>query len=200
MDAGQKVCPSCRAEVSEGPHNCHNCGWDLTQPAPRETKALEAPQVAPAPRAPAAPDIIFLDPLPSGSTQVVAPGPAVAKASHAEAAAGPEAAKAGPPATPPSGGRPHSPGVALLCALLIPGAGQAYNGRPIRGFFVLFLTPLILPWLLSLWGAWSTAGRMRAEGGRFGAGGFLWVFLQLWLACNVGLATLIGLTIAGVVR
>jgi len=163
VDVAPRVCPGCRAEVAEGLHDCPKCGGNLT------------PAAAP-------PDIIFLEPLPSGSTPAVAAPPPP------------------PPPAVPTGGRPHSPAVALTCALLIPGAGQAYNGRPIRGFFVLFFTPLILPWLVSLWGAWATAGRMRAEGGRFGSGGFIWVFLQLWLACNVALATLIGLTIAGVVR
>src|SRR5688500_18120552 len=30
----------------------------------------------------------------------------------------------------------HSPSLALLLGLLIPGAGQAYNGQPIKGFFL----------------------------------------------------------------
>ena len=170
MGVESKRCPGCQAEFFEGPPNCPKCGWDLAQAAP--------------------PDIIYLEPLPDAPappTVVVSPAPR------------PPVAPAAPP-PPPSGGRPHSAAVALACALLVPGAGQAYNGRPVRGFFVLFLTPLVVPWLLSLWGAWSTASRMRAEGGRFGAGGFVWVFLQLWLFCNVGLATLLGLTLAGVVR
>ncbi|HEX7897537.1 MAG TPA: hypothetical protein VF950_07235 [Planctomycetota bacterium] len=179
MGVGPQRCPSCQTEVLEGSPNCPKCGWDLAQ---------------------AAPDIIYLDPLPD------APAPAVPAALQPTVVVSPAPrppvapAPAVAPAPPPSGGRPHSAAVALACALLVPGAGQAYNGRPVRGFFVLFFTPLVVPWLLSLWGAWSTASRMRAEGGRFGAGGFVWVFLQLWLFCNVGLATLIGLTLAGVVR
>lgn len=113
----------------------------------------------------------------------------------------PAPAPAPPPApVVPSGGYPHSPVLALILALLIPGAGQAYNGRPIRGFFVLFGTPLVVPWLLSLWGAWTNAARMRTQGGRFEPGGFVWVFLQFWLLCNVALAVVLGLTLAGVFR
>jgi TM2 domain-containing membrane protein YozV len=186
MGEGQKRCAGCQSDVDASAPNCPKCGWDLKQAA--------------------APDVIWLDPLPSGSTPAAPPpeptvvvGPAPAPA-PAPSPVQPVPIPAPAPAAVPGGGRPHSPAVALACGLLIPGAGQAYNGRPIRGFFVLFLTPLILPWLLSLWGAWSTASRMRAEGGRFGAGGFVWVVLQAWLAGNVALAVLIGLTIAGVVR
>lgn len=97
-------------------------------------------------------------------------------------------------------GRKHSATVALVLALLVPGAGQAYNGRPIRGFFILFLSVLVLPWLLSIWGAYATAKRMCAEGGRYGKGGFTWVVLQVWLVLNVTAAVLIILTANGVLR
>lgn len=87
---------------------------------------------------------------------------------------------------------------ALLLGLIIPGAGQAYNGQPIKGFFFFFFSILILPFLFSLVDAWNTAARMREAGQSSGCSGFIWVGLQIWLLLNtVGLIG-IGLTIAGV--
>lgn len=88
--------------------------------------------------------------------------------------------------------------MALFFALLIPGAGQAYNGRPVKGFFLLFFSALVLPWLYSVYDAWADARRIARSGGRMGKGGLAWVFLQAWLAFNVGLLALIVLTISGV--
>ena len=105
-----------------------------------------------------------------------------------------------PPPMPRGIGRWHSPMVALLCALLIPGAGQAYNGRPMKGFFLLFFSVLALPWLFSLYDAWAGANRIVATGGRMGKGGLGWVILQSWLVLNVGVLVLIILTMKGVLR
>lgn len=106
-----------------------------------------------------------------------------------------------PPAPPPLQttipGRPHRPGLALLFAILIPGAGQAYNGRVKRAFFVPFLSPLILPWLISVVGAWTNARRICAGGGRHGRGGPVWVALQAWHVANIALAVLLYLTMTG---
>jgi len=97
-------------------------------------------------------------------------------------------------------GRRHWPWMALLVALLIPGAGQAYNGRPVKAFFLLFLSVLVLPWLYSLYDAWAGARGIVASGGRMGKGGFVWVFLQGWLAFNVALLVALVLTIKGVLQ
>lgn len=94
-------------------------------------------------------------------------------------------------------GRRHSPLVALLLAILVPGAGHAYNGQSIKGFFLLFFSVLILPWIYSIYDAWAVARRMRNAGGRMGRGGWIWVFLQIWLAANVTLLVLIILTLMG---
>lgn len=94
-------------------------------------------------------------------------------------------------------GRTHHPAIALLSALLIPGAGQAYNGRPVKGVFLLLLSVLALPWIYSVIDAWLSARRMVASGGRFGRGGIFWVFLHGWLVANIALTVLIGLTLAG---
>lgn len=103
-----------------------------------------------------------------------------------------------PPALPAPPGRRHSPGLALVAALLIPGAGQSYNGQPVKGFFLLLLTPLVLPWVYAVIDAPLRARKIRAEGGRYGKGGCLWIVLQAWLFVNVGLTTVVGLTLAGV--
>jgi hypothetical protein len=44
------------------------------------------------------------------------------------------------------------------------------------------------------------AMRVAAEGGRFGKGGFTWVFLQAWLLANSVLLVLIVLTLFGVLH
>ena len=119
-----------------------------------------------------------------------------------------EQRRGGPSGPPPAAasrhagqaGRPHSPTVALLVAFIMPGAGQAYNGMPIRGLFLLFTTPLVLPWLYSLYDAHVTARRIVAEGGRFGKGGYVWIFLQTWLVFNVSLMVLLGATMQGWLR
>lgn len=92
----------------------------------------------------------------------------------------------------------HSPIRALLFGVFIPGAGQAYNGQPVKGFFLLFASALVLPYLYSLYDAYTAAARIAAAGGRAGRGGLIWVLLQVWLAFNTALFVAIVLTIMGV--
>lgn len=101
-----------------------------------------------------------------------------------------------PPAVP---GRAHSPSIAFLAALMIPGAGQSYNGQPVKGFFLLFLAPLVLPWIYAVIDAPLRAARIRREGGRVGAGGCLWVVLHAWLFVNVAVFAVVALTVGGVI-
>jgi hypothetical protein len=82
----------------------------------------------------------------------------------------------------------------------MPGAGQAYNGQPIMGFFLHIGTPLVIPYLYSLYDAYATGARIAAGGGRVGRGGLLWVFLQAWLTLCSVLLVLLVLTVAGVLR
>lgn len=96
-------------------------------------------------------------------------------------------------------GRGHSPAIALLAALAVPGAGQSYNGQPVKGLFLLLFTPLVLPWIYAVIDAPLRAKKIRAAGGRYGKGGCLWIALHLWLVANLALATVVGLTIAGVI-
>ncbi len=95
-------------------------------------------------------------------------------------------------------GRSHSPFLAALAGFALPGAGQAYNGSPIRGLFVLVTTPLVLPWLLGSFFAHRRAAAMQREGGRFGKGGVIWILLHGWLVFNLLLAVVAGLTMWGV--
>jgi hypothetical protein len=67
-------------------------------------------------------------------------------------------------AEPLEPGRSHSVGAATFLALVIPGAGQAYNGQPIKALFLLLTSALILPWLLSLFDARRVARRL-VQGG-----------------------------------
>src|SRR3954469_9850453 len=98
-----------------------------------------------------------------------------------------------PPAPPPATagpGRAHRAGMALVLERLVPRAGQAYHGQPVKGFFLLFTSVLVLPWLYSLYDAYAGARRIAVTGGRMGRGGVVWVFLQTWLALNVTLVVL----------
>jgi TM2 domain-containing membrane protein YozV len=116
-------------------------------------------------------------------------------------------------------GRSHWPILSLLCGLLLPGAGQAYNGKAIRAFFIAVIAAALATWTLAKghiavlplsatvgWQilmaamAFLTARGIARRGGRFAKGGLVWVFLQFWLVANLLLAVLIGLTMAGLLR
>ncbi len=108
-----------------------------------------------------------------------------------------------PPGLPPPppivpGARPHHPGLALGLGLLLPGAGQAYNGQPVKGVLILLLSVLVVPWLVGLWDAHRVAQRLVAAGGRSGRGGLGWVVMHGWMTANVALGVLIALTLRGV--
>jgi hypothetical protein len=124
-----------------------------------------------------------------------------ASAGKPAAVAAPAPAAAVPPAPappPPPPGRPHSPAAALVLGLVLPGAGQAYNGHPFKALFFFFASPLVLPWIWSLVDAHRWAKQLVSEGGRYGRGGWLWVLLQAWLGLNAALLVLILLTLCGV--
>ena len=110
-----------------------------------------------------------------------------------------EASPAGRPSSTEAGAR-HRPILALLLSLVVPGAGQAYNGQPIKGVFLFLTSVLVLPWLFALYDAHAVASRMAASGGRTGPGGLAWVPPHLWFVSNVALTILVVLTIAGVLQ
>ncbi len=89
---------------------------------------------------------------------------------------------------------------AVVLGLLLPGGGQAYNGQPFKGAFVLLATVLVIPWIWSLVDARSTAARLAAAGGRTRRGGPLWFILHGWFAVNVALTVLLVLTLTGVLQ
>jgi hypothetical protein len=87
--------------------------------------------------------------------------------------------------------------VALVSGLLVPGAGQAYNGFPFRAFFLLIFSPLVIPWIYGVVDAHLSANKIVAAGGRVGLGGWPWIGLQIWLAVDFVLFLLIVLTMRG---
>lgn len=105
-----------------------------------------------------------------------------------------------PRAVPERERRPHSPSVALVAGVLVPGAGQAYNGQPAKALLVLLTAVLVIPWAWGAWDAWSVARTLEGGGGRRGRGGPAWLLVQAWTAANLALFTLLGLTVTGWLR
>jgi|GEM_PF-3431492 ribosomal protein L40E len=186
-------CGRCGVEASPGARFCAKCGFDfgidLVAAVCRKCSR----------------------PMPGNSTycahcgakQVLAPNDplTVVPAEDAPKAAVRPAPRREPPPPPAAeevrpGGQ--SPFLALLFALLVPGAGQSYNGQPVKGFFLFFFSFLGLPYLYSLYDAYSSAAKLKAHGMSTGCSGFMWVGLQTWLVFNVLLLVAIGLTLSGV--
>lgn len=55
----------------------------------------------------------------------------------------------------------RSPGVAAVLSLLVPGSGQLYNGQIGKGILVLLTWWLIVPWILGVVDAHSTAKKIN---------------------------------------
>jgi len=96
-----------------------------------------------------------------------------------------------------AGERGRSPKVAAVLSTLFPGAGQAYNGQPLKAFLILLLAVLVVPWLLGIWDAYRVADQSMVQGARRG-GGPWGVLLHLWLFVDLALLALLALTLTGV--
>ena len=147
------------------------------------------PEPAPPPRQPADVGAIELtgsDAAISGSFEIGSP-----KAAVRPAAAPP------PPVARTSRGRPHSPGVALLSGVLVPGGAQAYNGQLGAAILVLLSAVLVVPWIVGVVLGVRRAREIVAQGGRRGRGGGWWVAIQVWLLVDLLLAVAVVLTLLG---
>ncbi len=94
-------------------------------------------------------------------------------------------------------GRPHSPTVALVSGVLVPGGAQAYNGQLGTAVLVLLGAVLVVPWILGVVLGVRRAREIAAKGGRRGHGGGWWVAIQLWLLVDLLLAVAVALTLLG---
>ena len=180
-DSGEELhCPACRSANPPGDKFCKFCGSPLASPERRPEK--------PEPRLVTrhGDDAARRDSRPNHDVGRSPLQPAVTSRTPLPAAAG--------------SAKSHRPAVALGAGLLIPGAGQAYNGQAIKGFFLFFASVLVVPWLYSLFDAFRTADRMAAEGGRRGRGGPIWIILQGWLFACTLLFVVILLTMRGILQ
>ena len=67
-------------------------------------------------------------------------------------------------AGPPMARDYKNPGVALLLSIIFPGGGQFYNGHAGKGIIVLFTFWTIIPYIWSLFDAYSCAKRINRVG------------------------------------
>ena len=193
--SGSKTCPRCGFSVADGKRFCTQCGAAIPT-SPGETGTPPPLQTGSVP--PPVSQRAYVPP--TTQTYYLPPQPQVAPAVVAI-------------------GRTHRPLLAVVSGLILPGAGQAYNGKVLRAFFVALIgvgllawsatygTLLNLPLLLAIgWQvlmallAWLAAKGIVNRGGRMAKGGLLWIFLQFWLVANLALAVLIGLTLKGVLQ
>lgn len=192
-------CIRCGHPLKPGGKFCAGCGQSVAATAVPAGGRQSAPPPAVAKLSTASPPPAER-PVPPASP--VAGRQAVPPPRLSPSPAIPPVAAAAVPPTPPApilpGRSRHSAGLALAAAILVPGAGQAYNGQFGLGLLVLLGSVLILPYFLGIWGAAHKAKQIVAAGGRPGRGGFAWVLIQAMLGANLLLFTLVLLTVTGV--
>ncbi len=168
---------------------CIRCGHPLKPGGKFCAVCGQAVSVAPAPSAGSQ------APPPPAAARPASPPPPAAR----QATPPPPVPRPAPAAVQALPGRTrHSSGLAVAAAVLVPGAGQSYNGQFGLGLLVLLGSALVLPYFLGIWGAARTARRIVAAGGREGRGGFAWILIQAMLGANLLLFTLILLSMTGV--
>lgn len=134
-----KNCPYCAQEILEAALRCKHCGADLVPAAP-QVPAFRAQQPGITLNAPQMPSAV------PGQPSIVIQN---VQAQQAPAFAG---------------GNIKNPGVALLLSLIFPGGGQFYNGHAGKGLIVLFTFWLVIPYIWSLFDAYSCAKRINRVG------------------------------------
>lgn len=91
--------------------------------------------------------------------------------------------------------------LAAAFSLVLPGAGQVYNGDFAKAAAVFVLAPLIVPWLWGVYDAAATAHAI-AEGTRAAStvptGGVLLGLKIVWLPVAVGYVVILGLIVSAV--
>jgi len=75
-----------------------------------------------------------------------------------------QAAPAYPYPHPAVYGRHKNPGLAAVLSLFLPGAGQCYNGHIGKALLFFFTAWLIIPWIWSIFDAYSSANRINQVG------------------------------------
>ncbi len=68
------------------------------------------------------------------------------------------------PAYPVPRGGYKNPGLAAVLSFFIPGVGQMYNGEIGKGILFLITAWLIIPWIWSIFDAYSVANRINRVG------------------------------------
>jgi len=92
--------------------------------------------------------------------------------------------------------------LAAAFSLLLPGAGQAYNGQFGKAVAVFFLAPLIVPWLWGVYDAATTAeaiARGEIASATVPTGGVVLALKIIWVPAAFIYGSLAAMALAGIV-